>query len=602
MAYETKLDKERLRKFKLARWRARTDLLWFCNEILGYKDVNRKVHGPLLERLQHFPQPSAEEMETNDQFVGGTWVYKPLRPMLELEGRRKGLYLLPRSTLKTTINCVSHTLQWILNYPDIAVAILQANLDKVIDVVGEIKNHFTRNPRFRELFPEHCPEARKIETFGTMAEFTTRARGATVTTKEPTVRGASIEKGLAGSHFHLVKYSDIVDETNSNSPEACRAIFNRFILSENLPISPLYWTDVEGTRYSEHDTYGEIIRGQDMVPEEEREWNILVSGIFEKDTGGKPRKYSYDEVKLPDKLDEQGIPISIWPERIPSKNILSRFAVAPFLTSAQMYNYPNAAAGGQRVFPVNDKYPAWKTRADFNQRVLVSHYEIRVDTAETANERSNHSVITVGAWDAAGRLYIVDIRRGKWLAAELIANIVATYIQYRDKSRNGFVRVAIEETGYVRGIMYGFMQYCQQRGVHIPLETYKTDNTKSKESKIVNTLQYPYMTKNIIFLDDLKEKDTLIAELEGMPKPLSDDILDTLAAFYTGKEWLGRTSARAAEEGAANAQQMLTAAHNEEGLAQYRQRAFRSALGLMAEGSYGGNSPMHPDLAKTGGL
>ncbi len=526
--------------------------------------------------------------------------------MLELEGRRKGLYLLPRSFLKTTINCVAHTLQWIINYPDIAMAILQANLDKVIDVVGEIKNHFTRNPRFRELFPEHCPEFRKIESFGTMAEFTTRARGMTITTKEPTVRGASIEKGLAGSHFHLVKYSDIVDETNSNSPEACRAIFNRFILSENLPISPLYWTDVEGTRYSEHDTYGEIIRGQEMLTDEDKEWNILVSGIFEKETGGKPRKYSYDEVKLPDKLDEKGIPISIWPDRIPSKNILSRFAVSPFLTSAQMYNYPNAAAGGQRVFPVDEKYPRWISRPDFTQRVAVSYYEIRVDTAETVNERSNHSVITTGAWDAAGRLYIVDIRRGKWLAEELIAHLVANYIQYRDKSPNNYVRVAIEETGYVRGLMYGLKQYMNQRNVHIPVETYKTDNTKSKAEKIVKTLQYPYMTKQIIFLDDLKEKEALKAELEGMPQPLTDDILDTLAAFYTGKEWLGRNAARIEPVGPDAMQNFLNQTHNTYGHSQIQQRAFKNALGfygsLFGDGTYAPSAQMDPDLAKTGGL
>jgi len=597
MSNELSMD-ERIKRIRIARWKARTDLVWFCNNILDFPDVSAKVHGPLIERLQQFPRPTEKEMLENDHFENGTWKYKPLRPMLSLEGKRKTLILAPRSTLKTTINCIAHSLQWIINYPDITIALLQANLDKATDVIFGIKNHFTKNPRFRELFPEHCPDIKKVDTFGTQLEFTTKARGAHITTKEPTMRGASIEKGLAGSHFHLIKYSDIVDEVNSMTAEGCSAIFKRFILSENLPITPMHWIDVEGTRYDANDTYGRIIQGQEMVAPEHRSWKIFVQGIFEKETGGKPREYSYDEVKLPDKLDEDGLPISIWPEKVPARSILERMAIEPYLTSCQMLNFPNAAAGGQTVFPVNDKYPAWKSREDFNQRVLVSHYEIRVDTAETVGERSNNSVITVGAWDAAGRLYIVDIRRGKWLAAELIAQVIAAYTTYQQKSRNGFVRVAIEETSYVRGLMLGFKQYCDQRGLHIPLETFKTDNTKSKIEKIVKTLQYPYMTKQIIFLDDLKEKATLIQELEEMPKPRTDDILDTLAAFYTGKEWLGRVNVRQDPTHVDQVvQNRLSPADA------YRQKQFARLLGLT--GDYDAPSDytgMHPDLAKTGGL
>lgn len=588
---------ENMRKLKAARWRARTDLQWLCNEVLPYPDVSQKVHGPLLDRLQKFPKPTPEQAALHDRFENGRWVYKPLIPMMQLEGRRRLLILDSRGLLKTSINAMAHTIQWILNYPDIAIAIIQANIDKAADIISEIKNQFTKNPRFRAIFPEHCPDARKVENFGTQLEFTTLGRGPTITRKEPTVRGASIEKGLAGSHFDLMKYSDIVDENNSNNAEICRSIFKKFVLSQNLLVSPIYWIDVEGTRYDEKDTYGEIIRGQESIPDPaKRDWSIYVRGIFEKDTKGLPREYTYSEVLLPDKLDEEGLPISIWPEKFPVSSVLSEYAMEPYLVSCQKYNYPNHAAGGQIIFPVNEKYPAWKSRIDFEQRVLVSHYEIRVDTAETTNERSNHSVITIGAWDAAGRLYITDIRRGKWLAAELIAQVIAAYTQYSTKSRNGFVRVAIEETAYVRGLMLGFQQYMQQRGIHIPLETYKTDNTKSKMEKIIQSLQYPYLTKNIIFLDDLKEKDTLIKELSGAPKPLTDDILDTLAAFYTGKSWLGRNAARAE-----NMEQLMEERFNTDKVAAYRQAMLHRAMFPNLE------TPLDLNLtdsnfARTGGL
>jgi len=597
MSSELSMD-ERIKRIRIARWKARTDLRWFANEILGYRDVSEEVHGPLLSRLQKFPSPDSVTIEQNDRFVNGTWEYRPLIPMMDLPGKRRLLILDSRGCLKTTLNAISHTLQWIINYPDIAIAIIQANLDKAEDIISEIKNHFTKNPRFRELFPEHCPDLKKVESFGTQAEFTTRARGRAVTRKEPTVRGASIEKGLAGSHFDLMKYSDIVDENNSNNAEICKTIFRKFVLSQNLLVSPRFWIDVEGTRYDEKDTYGEIIRGQEMLPEEKRDWNIFVRGIFKKDTGGRPRNYTYAEVRLPDLLDENKLPISIWPDRFPADGILSEYAMDPYLVSCQKFNFPNHAAGGQTIFPVDDKYPAWKSRQDFEQRVLVSHYEMRVDSAQTIGDRSNHSVITIGAWDNAGRLYIVDIRRGKWLAAELIAQIIAAYTTYQRKSRNGFVRVAIEETAYVTGLMLGFRQYCDQRGLHIPLETVKIDNTKSKTENIVRTLQYPYMTKQIIFLDDLKEKEVLLSELSGMPKPLSDDILDTLAAFYKGKEWLGRLNAR---QDPTHIEQVIS--NTLAPADAYRQRQFARMLGLTGDFDSGSDSThMHPDLAKTGGL
>jgi len=95
-----KEEDPRLRKLKLARWRARTDLLWLCNEILGYKDVSNRVHGPLLGRLQKFPKPTEQQLEENDVFSHGKWTYTPLVPMMELGGKRRLLILDSRGCLK----------------------------------------------------------------------------------------------------------------------------------------------------------------------------------------------------------------------------------------------------------------------------------------------------------------------------------------------------------------------------------------------------------------------------------------------------------------------------------------------------------------------
>src|ERR1039457_5710477 len=115
-----------LYQLKLCRWKARTDLGWLCREILNYPDVSDSnggpwhgLHQPIIDILQHFPKPTAEQFDNNDKLVSGKWQYKSLLPLLKLPGNRWMLSLDPLGFLKTSINVVSHVIQWIINNPDI---------------------------------------------------------------------------------------------------------------------------------------------------------------------------------------------------------------------------------------------------------------------------------------------------------------------------------------------------------------------------------------------------------------------------------------------------------------------------------------------------
>ena len=46
------------------RWKARTDLIWLCNNVLNMPDVSRELNGVLVDRLQQFPKP-VDEKEAN---------------------------------------------------------------------------------------------------------------------------------------------------------------------------------------------------------------------------------------------------------------------------------------------------------------------------------------------------------------------------------------------------------------------------------------------------------------------------------------------------------------------------------------------------------
>lgn len=541
---------EQVRKIRKLRWRARTDLLFLCREILGYKDVCPEVHGPLIDRLQKFPYPATKSEEEQDFWTGSTWRYEPLRAMQDLEGKRRRLILFFRGSLKTTINVQAHSIQWILNYPDIAIAVFQSSGEKAEAILSEIKHHFQYNKKLRTLFPELCPQKR-VDDLGTKAEFTIPGRSDSCSRKEPTMKAMSIDKGTAGYHFDLMKFSDIVEPENSKTQERCAAVEKAFYMAENLLVSPVYWIDVEGTRYSFADLYGSIIdRWQREVAKGQiPEYEMFVSGVFKKKTpDGRPQRYTPDELDLPDLLDEHGKRISWWPKdskgspRFPLEHLEKQEAADPFTFSCQQLNQPRGGVDGREIFP--DSLFATIPVEMFRRNVRISHHDMTVDTAETQNNRSNYSAITVGAWDWAGRCYITKIAHGKWLASELIAKIFQIYQQFRPAS------VKIEETSFVRGLKPTLEREQELRGIYLPLEFIKRETNISKRERIENTLEPWYRNGLLRFVTNEHDREHtaglehLRTEMKTFPLGKTDDIIDTVADLFQNKDAFGRLHAR----------------------------------------------------------
>jgi predicted phage terminase large subunit-like protein len=545
------LTEEQIWQWRYARWKARTDLEWLAQHVLDYKNVEHKYHGPVLDILQSFEMPkNREQAEEHDTWnsARGTWEYKPLLPMNELPSNRRRLILDPRSHLKTTINVQSHTIQWILNYPDIAILITQSNIDKSVAVVGEIKKHFTQNPVFRELFPEHCPH-RAINDWGTKAEFTTESRARKITRRESTVQAASIDKGLAGYHFDVMKFSDIVDPTNVKTKMMIKQVIAGFYMMENLLVSPEYWIDVEGTRYTHSDLYGKLIEQweQERLAKEEHEYTIHVRSGWQKiwareliEKGEKPL-YTPDKLDLPNYKGEDGHEVPIWPEdnegvvRFTYKKYMKMKEKDPYIFSCQQMNNPIGGIGGLEIFPITDSRPRFITPEQF-RNVRIVGTEVVVDTAETTAEGSDYTAITVGSWDAYGRLYVRQIMHGKWTPDVVCRNIIAAAQFYRAQE------VKIEETSFVRGLMPTLQRYMQLRNAWLPIKLIKRDNQTAKTERIQYTLQPWYKEGLIVFLTDITPAARVYAlkELKEFPLGDHDDILDTLADFFQTKTWFGR--------------------------------------------------------------
>lgn len=520
-----------LQRIRNARWKARTDLGWLCRNVLGYPDVSDRIHGPIIHLLQKFPLPNKAVRETIDELsTSGNWVYKPFTPMYELENKgRRRLILDPRSWLKTTLNAQAHTIQWILNYPDVTVQVIQSNTEKAELILGEIKSHFQKNPVFRELFPEHCPK-RRVDDWGTKGQFISEYRRSQ--RREPTVMIGAIDKGSAGLHFDVMKFSDVVEPSNTKTDEQILSTKKTYYMMENLLVRPDSWIDVEGTRYHFGDLYGELM--------EKKKWLIHVRGCYRRldpETKKPQTIFTPDTLNWPLDKDEEEKYISWWPERFPQDLLEEKRGDDAFIFSTQQMNSPSGDEK-ELAFPVNDDYPKRITRENFIQNVRVAYREIIIDTAEVISVRANFTVLTAIAVDQGGRVYVEDIRRGKFMPDEWISILVGMNDKYRP------VRIKLENTSYVRGLRPYLERVQAMKGIFLPLEFFPTDNQRSKVNKIRDTLQPYYKSGDLRFLKDLTEWPALTKELQQFPFGVTDDILDTIADHFRTRDWFGREKAR----------------------------------------------------------
>jgi predicted phage terminase large subunit-like protein len=227
------LTPEQKQKWKTARHRARTDLFWLAKEVLGYKDLNERVHRPIC-----------------DLFVKKD----SKRPLPEQDALKKRLLLDPRGHFKTTLD-ECDVVQWLLNFPDIRVNVMTGTLELAKRMIGNLKRHFQENDKMRTLFPEYCVAAGK--DFGAAFGFTLPNRRVT-NLREPSVSVSTIESGKTGSHYDVIKCDDLVTELNAATQEQLQKVIDQFEYVWKL-IEPYGYVDVIGTRYDHSDLYGHIL-------------------------------------------------------------------------------------------------------------------------------------------------------------------------------------------------------------------------------------------------------------------------------------------------------------------------------------------------------
>jgi hypothetical protein len=532
-------NEKELAMIKAYRWKARYDAKFLGTKILRMDGLIKDfTHGPLLNHLQKFPRPTRETAVTNDQLLGGQWVYRPLiRDVMKLEGPRDRLILQSRGSGKTTINCELHTIQWLINYPDIAIAIFQASRKKACDILEGIKRHFTENALFRTVFPEFCPPPDQKD-FGTQESFTTPARALLNkrSRREDSVMANALESGLTGYHFEVLKFTDIVVPDNITTAEQIQKIKDLFDITKYQRISSETWRDVEGTIYHFDDLYCDIIKQyeKDIKDHGKSRWSVFIRGIWVKDTP--EPKYTPEEMFLPNKLDENGKRVSIFPEWFPTEGLEADEAANKHQFKTQMEMVPSGGDQGREFFPDIEKRVI--TAAQFRQSVNPAYNVVMIDTAHTQGQDSNSSVILQGTVDRFGRLYIRGANIGKWLPNELYTKIVAVC----DLDKPAYL--VMEKSPFNEGLLPAIRREWDLFPHFIPdVKLVPIDNQKRKQQKIKECLEPAYARSDYRFVRDwIKEEDwaRIVHEHRAFPNTLQDDVLDALTAFYECRTWFGR--------------------------------------------------------------
>lgn len=471
------LTVEEIHELAKLRFMSQTNLYFLCHLLESYNEVTVNTHEDIC----------------NDFFVQKDPTFPVFKDFAtqytELKDR---MLLVPRGGFKSSID-MADCIQWFICFPSITILILTGVYVLAGDFVGEIKRHCTLEetgsfdakkkamygPRkimdkqtgewsesmFQVLFPEHCIAPSE----GTMFEYQTPAEA---DKKEPTVRAASIEQALSGSHFDILKLDDVVTNENSLTPDRMLKV-NKQIEINKAMMNPYGFFDVIGTWYDELDFYGLTIKQEENFAKEQG----LVEGISGSVDSGKFNSEVYCKIYLraawwpteealkSGKIEEEMTKNDweLWfPERLTYEFLIkekktdktgSTFAIKYLNDPRKLHKvkFPRELLI-RRTIPHNQLPPT-------GNGIIV----MAIDTAYSTKSWADYTVMITGLI-FGGRFYIINMVRGRFNEDELPKVIAQTAYRWKPK------RISIEDSVGVKWFSKELRREMDKLQVSIPVE------------------------------------------------------------------------------------------------------------------------------------
>ena len=532
---------------KRTREYGRKSLFFLCTELLGYEDVDPLIHAPFIEPLDALV---AETTGTDIVLPTGDCKYIPSEETLSIALppllKRRLMLQAFRGSLKTSVNTIAHMIQLILNFPHIAILLLHNTEKRAKLMLHELIDHFERD-MMKQVYPEfavNSPSARRASLSQDALAFTSPARDKSTTLlpkkKEPTVTALGLGTSVASQHFSAIFMSDVVEETNSQTPEARENTYRQINLTKYLLEDPQCLLKIEGTPYRSDDAYARIKKVEwDEKAPEDRSWHFVFMPCYEIDTQGAPRTFSPEEAKMPFSVAEKDIVLSdqvtikkgkyiprwpVWRDGQPkwaNKALEDDQKDNSFQFACQMLLNP--ADGGDSPLSVAECFHTF-----IPQNVNLTRPRLTlmaVDTAETQNPKtSNSTAFSVVKVSPTATRYVVDGFVGLIEAEEIVQILYSMYEKWRPNI------VFLEETSFTRGLQPTIREYGMRAGYRLPIQPARRKTHQTKESRIMGALRSPMKNGLLKFSLDLPADylETIRGEMDGFPREHKDDILDTL--------------------------------------------------------------------------
>lgn len=202
-------------------------LYYTCKDLLGYKDITRFTHGPMIE-------------------------------CLESSATRK-LICVPRGCFKSSIGVVGYTIWRLMNDPNLRILIDSEVYVNSKNFIREIKAHL-QSPKFVAIFGDWRSNDNWNE-----GEITVNCR--TKVLKEATVVASGVAAIKVSQHFDVILNDDLNSGNNSLTQEARKKVIQHYQMNQAI-LEPNGCYVVIGTRYAADDLIGWILENEVLQKEE----------------------------------------------------------------------------------------------------------------------------------------------------------------------------------------------------------------------------------------------------------------------------------------------------------------------------------------------
>lgn len=459
--------------------RGKRDLFFLAKEILGYRDMEESVHGPVC---RFFVQKD------------------PSKPFGEQSRRKNRALFDPRSHYKTSLT-IADTIQWILCFPNITYLKMSGSERLTMRIVQEMKQHFEQNSVFREVYPDYCPPD-GITKWGQAASFIVPNR--TVFRREPTVSMSTVDSVKASAHYDIRDGDDIVNEDNSRTKTSLQQTIIDWKHTRPL-VNPGGYTQFTDTRYDFSDCGGDIIESNPPIGPvddldgfgfsyEGTDWNIFCRQCWKSTENGRvmlfPQKFRGDEEDNPNK-----------------ENLDAIQREDPYLFSCQYLNNP--APSGTQSFPRDLLLQQTILRSNIpaNVTLFMAWY-----LGFNANDLTDPAVGVIGGFSPEGTMYVVDCFRGLWSTERIIDAIFTAHRKWYLR------RIGLDDKNGPILLGPGLESKMREHRMFLPVEYLPIKNAQDLWMKSVEALVPLLMSGRLYFAADMPCYDQMLLELTRFGK------------------------------------------------------------------------------------